>query len=225
MRSWLAAALALVGTTSDAQPAVGPFGSVAGGEFTTSLSPGVEKISVQVGPTPVGCEIAADHKTAACDIPATLGPGLWPVEIEALIGGERAFTREIIELRVPAIVSAEPSFAAPGATIELQLEAPIPDDEPVELLILGEDFGRVVEPRLVRPSRLRVRLPKLELPQQPALVIRVRDMQSEPFHGLVVNRWFALARSWFRLLVPGVAVAAGVALVVIIASPKPGKAR
>jgi hypothetical protein len=203
VRGWtVAIALVLAAAPFHAQPKQGPFGSVAGGEFTASLSRGVERILVRVGPTPVACEVAADRATATCDIPTTLGPGLWPVEIETITEGRVSLARAIVELRVPSITAAEPLIARPGSTLELEIEAPIPTGEPVELLVLGSGFERVIEPQLVRGTRLRVRLPRAEIPGRPVLQLRVRDMVSEPFAGLVVNRWLALAMSWSRASAP-----------------------
>ena len=227
MRSWgLAVALELVGSPLCAQPALGPFGSVAGGEFTASLRPGVERVFVQVGPTPVACELAATRAEMTCDLPTTLGPGSWPVEIDVVLAdGQRAIARAIVELRVPMIVAAEPQIARPGATIELELEAPIPTGEPVELLVLGDGVELVLEPQLVRAARLRARLPNTRLPAQPLLELRVRDLRSQPYVGLIVNHWLALAMSWVSHLVPGLIVGAAIALGVIVLGREPERKR
>jgi hypothetical protein len=210
--AWLAA-------SASAQLAPGPFGNIAGGKFELTLSVPADALYVQVGPTPVGCELAADARSANCEIPTTLGPGAWPVEIEQISNGERLDTRAIVELRVPAIVRSEPALAAPGDTIEFALEAPIPDDEPLELLVHGPEFERVLEPRLVRASRLRVRLPD-RMPESPTLSLRVRGETSEPFGGLRVNRVLSALFRWASWLGPGLGLGALIALVVIVFAPK-----
>ncbi len=214
--SWIASALAV-----QAQPAPGlrHVGSIAGGEFTLDFPVPAETLSVDVGPTPVACELDADRRRARCQVPTTLGPGFWPADAEFSAAGQYFRLRTIVELRVPAIVSATPSWVPPGAMIELEMEGPLPTGEPVELLIRGEGYERVVLPKLVRSARLRARLPDGEMPEAPTLQLRVRDTESEPFRGLLVNRWLSFALAYGEWVGPGLAIGCAAAVAIIFLQP------
>jgi hypothetical protein len=192
--------------------------TVAGGEFRLHFTHPIDSLSADVGPTPVACTLDKERERATCQTPTTLGPGLWPVDVELAVGGDHQRERRIIELRVPSIVAVEPQWVRGGSWLEITLEAPLPNGEPVELSILGPRYERSLEPQLLRPTRLGARLPR-DLPDSPTLKLRVRDMESAPFHGLVANAWVRFALGYVAWLAPGLLVGALVALGVALGRP------
>jgi hypothetical protein len=222
MRRAAAAPLALLGVALAAAgetPERGRYPStVAGGEITIDFGEPIDSLSADVGPTPTACALDETGKQATCRVPATLGPGLWPVDVELTRDGSRRMIREIIELRVPAIVSVEPRYVRGGRWIELALEAPLPNGEPVELWIRGTGFEHSVKPQQLRPSRLRARLPS-DLPASPTLRLRVRDQESEPFAGLVSNAWVSFALGYLEWLAPGLLIGGVVAIGIALRRP------
>ncbi len=227
-RAWALAALSLAAAfAGQAEPVnqrpwpqrPGRIQSVAGGEVTLAFAEALERVSADIGATPAACRLDAARTRATCGVPATLGPGLWPVDVEYRLGGRYFRERSIVELRVPAIVKVTPVWVSPGATIEIDLEAPLPNGDSTLLIVRGPDFERAVPVQQLRPARLRARLPSGALPRTPILQLRVRDLESAPWAGILANRWVSLAVAYGEWIVPGLLVGALAAVGVVLSQP------
>ncbi|HEU4431687.1 MAG TPA: hypothetical protein VFT98_23215 [Myxococcota bacterium] len=145
--------------------------------------------------------------------------GTWPLDAEIGLEGRYVSARHLLDLRVPAVIRSSRQLVAPGDTIELDLEAPIPTGEELEVIFRGPQLDEIVRPQQLLSTRLRVRVPARVAAEVPQIVLRVRDVESAPFIGIAVKRWMRWVRGWTAFASAGVVIGAVAAVLVVITQP------